>query len=158
MMPRSAAVRVIRQYPSVKQMRGPRHQSSVSPDQTPRHITIVDDDRDARELLEIGLGQRGYHVTVVSNGLRLFAALQIDKPELLILDVNMSWIDGFELCRGLKRNPAYHSIPVLFLSGRTAPSDIERGLACGAAGYLTKPIHLADLVAKVESIIGATPR
>jgi DNA-binding response OmpR family regulator len=130
----------------------------VSTAQPPRHITIVDDDRDTRELLEMGLGQRGYHVTVVPNGLRLFAALQIDKPEIVILDVNMSWIDGFELCRGLKRNPAYSNIPVLFLSGRTSPSDIEHGLACGAAGYLTKPVHLADLVAKVESIVGVTPR
>lgn len=104
--------------------------------------------------MKIGLGRRGYQVTVVPNGLRLFAALQIDKPELVILDINMSWIDGYELCRNMKRNPDFSSIPVLFLSGKKEPEDIERGLACGAAGYLTKPFTLNELVAKVESIVG----
>lgn len=125
------------------------------PDTAPRRIAIADDDREIRDLLKIALGRRGFQVTVVPNGLRLFAALQIDKPELVILDINMSWIDGYELCRNMKRNPAYAKIPVLFLSGKRAPEDIERGMACGAAGYLTKPFTINELVAKVESILDA---
>jgi CheY-like chemotaxis protein len=58
----------------------------------------------------------GYDVVVVPNGLRLMAALKIDKPDLLLLDVVMAWINGFDLCRALKRNVDYRDIPVLFIS------------------------------------------
>jgi DNA-binding response OmpR family regulator len=121
-----------------------------------RHIAIADDDRDTRDLLKLTLAERGYAVTVVPNGLRLLAALQIDKPGLVILDVNMSWIDGFELCRGMKRNPEYKDIPVIFISGKTSEADVARGLACGAVGYLKKPFTLNELMTQVEAVFSAS--
>jgi DNA-binding response OmpR family regulator len=119
-----------------------------------KRVVVVDDDRDFREACQEALESDGYEVSVVPNGLRLMAALKIDKPDLLLLDVMMSWISGFELCRTLKRNADYRDIPVLFMSARRSPSDIEEGLACGAIDYMTKPFDLATLLQKVHEIVG----
>jgi DNA-binding response OmpR family regulator len=89
-----------------------------------RRVAVVDDDRDIRDGLKMALTDEGYDVTVVPNGLRLLSALQVDRPDLIVLDVMMSWIDGFELCRAMKRNPDYSQIPVLFVSAKSSPNDI----------------------------------
>jgi len=122
-----------------------------------RRVVVVDDDREIRDAVKERLTSEGYDVTVVPNGLRLLAALQIDKPDLVVLDVMMSWIDGFELCRAMKRNADWQDIPVLFISGKSAPADIERGLRCGAAAYLTKPFELSTLVGKIDEIVRRGP-
>jgi DNA-binding response OmpR family regulator len=119
-----------------------------------RRVAVVDDDRDIREGLKMALTDEGYEVTVVPNGLRLLAALQVDKPDLIVLDVMMSWIDGFELCRAMKRNSDYSKIPVLFISAKSSPADIRHGLECGAVDYVTKPFDLPVLLEKIERIIG----
>jgi DNA-binding response OmpR family regulator len=119
-----------------------------------RRVAVVDDDRDIREGLRAALIDEGYDVTVVPNGLRLLSALQVDRPDLIVLDVMMSWIDGFELCRAIKRNSDYAKIPVLFISAKGSKADIQHGLACGAIDYVTKPFDLATLLGKIEAIIG----
>ena len=119
-----------------------------------RRVAVVDDDRDIREGLRSALTDEGYEVTVVPNGLRLLSALQVDKPDLIVLDVMMSWIDGFELCRAIKRNEEFRRIPVLFVSAKSSPSDIQHGLECGAVDYITKPFDLSTLLNKIERIIG----
>ena len=88
-------------------------------------VAVVDDDREVREYLATVLHKAGYEVALAANGLRLVSALQVDRPDLILLDVNMSWIDGFELCRALKKNAEWAQIPVVFVSGRSAPADIE---------------------------------
>src|SRR5215831_5346618 len=115
-----------------------------------RRVAVVDDDRDIRDALRGALTDEGYDVTVVPNGLRLLSALQVDKPDLIVLDVMMSWIDGFELCRAIKRNPEFRDIPVVFISGKTAPADIERGMAAGAVDYFPKPLDIERLLGRVE--------
>jgi DNA-binding response OmpR family regulator len=119
-----------------------------------RRVAVVDDDRDIREGLRAALTDEGYEVTVVPNGLRLLSALQVDKPDLIVLDVMMSWIDGFELCRAIKRNNEFSRIPVLFVSAKGSQSDIEHGLECGAVDYIVKPFELSTLLGKIEGIIG----
>jgi DNA-binding response OmpR family regulator len=119
-----------------------------------RRGAVVDDDRDIRDGLRSALCDEGYAVTVVPNGLRLLSVLQVDRPDLIVLDVMMSWIDGFELCSALKRNSEYRDIPVLFISAKTAQTDIEHGLSCGAVDYVTKPFELPELLDKIEHIIG----
>ena len=119
-----------------------------------RRVAVVDDDRDIRDGLKTALSDEGYDVTVVPNGLRLLSALQVDKPDIIVLDVMMSWIDGFELCRAMKRNPDYARIPVLFVSAKSSPQDIQHGLECGAADYVAKPFDLPVLLEKIERIIG----
>jgi PleD family two-component response regulator len=116
-------------------------------------VAVVDDDRDALEYLAELLSDAGFEVVQASNGLRLVSTLQVDRPALILLDVNMSWIDGYELCRALKRNPAWRSIPVVFVSGRSAPEDIDEGIAAGGAFFFAKPIDGRALVAKVRELI-----
>ncbi len=117
-------------------------------------IAVVDDDRDVREWLDDLLSGAGFDVRLAANGLRLVSTLQVDRPALIVLDVMMSWIDGFELCTALKRNPQFCDIPVVFISGRTENADIQRGMACGAIDYFPKPIDGARLLARVREIVG----
>ncbi len=119
-----------------------------------KRVVVVDDDRDIRDALKDALTEDGYEVTVVPNGLRLMAALKIDKPDLLLIDVMMSWINGFDLCSALKRNADFHDIPVMFISAKTSENDIQRGLSCGAIDYVTKPFDLSTLLGKIEQIVG----
>ena len=118
----------------------------------PRKIVIVDDDRETCELLETALKLHGYEVAQAQSGLKLISYLHVDRPDLILLDVMMSWIDGFELCRALKRNPRFETIPVVFISGRTDEAAVREGLACGAAAYFVKPIDTAELIARVTEL------
>jgi DNA-binding response OmpR family regulator len=120
-------------------------------------VAVVDDDREVREYLATVLERAGYAVALAANGLRLVSALQVDRPDLILLDVNMSWIDGFELCRALKKNPEWESIPVVFVSGRSAPSDVEAGMACGAVDFFPKPIDGRALVDRVRELLQPGP-
>ena len=118
----------------------------------PRKVVIVDDDRETRELLQAALEEKGYQVVLAQSGLRLISYLHVDRPDVILLDVMMSWIDGFELCRALKRNPRFASIPVVFISGRSDSGAIEAGLSCGAAAYFPKPIDVDELFARLEEL------
>src|SRR5205814_5694477 len=113
-----------------------------------KKIIIVDDDRETREMLKMALELEGYEVTQAANGLRLISSLHVDRPDLILLDVNMSWIDGFELCRAVRKNGDFKDIPVIFVSARTTASDVKRGRECGAADYFTKPVDMPVLVAR----------
>jgi DNA-binding response OmpR family regulator len=119
-----------------------------------RKVIIVDDDRDTREMLTLALSLEGYDVTQAANGLRLISSLHVDRPDLIILDVMMSWIDGFELCRSIKKSEQFKEIPVLFLSARKSGDDQRRGLDAGACEYFTKPVQVDKLIARVQALIG----
>ena len=97
-------------------------------------------------------------VSAAANGLRLIASLQLHRPHVILLDVNMSWIDGYELCRALKRNQSWRSIPVVFVSGRSAPEDIEAGIAAGGVGFFVKPIDGRALVERVRELLQTPAR
>jgi DNA-binding response OmpR family regulator len=118
---------------------------------------IVDDDRETREMLALALQMEGFDVSQAANGLRLISALHVDQPDVILLDVNLSWIDGFELCRAVKRNDQFKRIPVIFISARTSPADIKRGIDAGAADYFTKPVDLPGLVARMRELVLARP-
>jgi DNA-binding response OmpR family regulator len=116
-------------------------------------VTIVEDDRETRELLAFALQTEGCEVETAANGLRLIASLQLHRPDVILLDVNMSWIDGFELCRAVKKNDLFSDIPVIFISGRTSPEDRQRGKEAGAADYFTKPLDLRRLVQRIRDLL-----
>lgn len=118
-------------------------------------IIIVDDDRDTRELLAMALETEGFEVASAANGLRLISSLQLRRPHLILLDVNMSWIDGFELCKAVKKNESFRDIPVIFVSGRGEPEDRRRGIEAGAADYFVKPLDINRLIARLRQLIPA---
>ena len=121
-------------------------------------IIIVDDDRETRELLALALQMEDFEVSQAANGLRLISTLHVDQPDLILLDVNMSWIDGFELCRGVRKNEDFKDIPVIFISARSSSADVKRGIEAGAADYFTKPIELQTLIARIKELIPPKPK
>ena len=116
-------------------------------------IIIVDDDRDTRELLSMALESEGFEVASAANGLRLISSLQLRRPHLILLDVNMSWIDGFELCKAVKKNENFRDIPVIFVSGRGEPEDRRKGIEAGAADYFVKPLDLEGLLKRIRELV-----
>ncbi len=116
-------------------------------------VTIVDDDRDTREMLTLALELEGFEVGQAANGLRLISAMHVDRPDVILLDVMMSWIDGFELCRAVKKNPLFGDIPVIFISARKSVEDERVGLEAGAEAYFTKPLDMDRLVACIHQIL-----
>lgn len=120
----------------------------------PPKVAVVDDDREVREALEDYLTAEGFDVILAPNGLRLVSALQVDRPDAILLDVVMSWIDGIELCRALKRNPQFRDIPVVLISGHDR-ADLERAEGAGAVAYLQKPLDLEALSTTLRSVTAA---
>jgi DNA-binding response OmpR family regulator len=120
---------------------------------TPK-IAVVDDDREVREALRQTFTDIGFEVKLAANGLRLVSTLQVDRPDVIVLDVMMSWMNGVELCKALKRNLEFCDIPVVLISGRSRPDDIRAGMAAGAADYFPKPLDLDRLVERVRELAG----
>jgi DNA-binding response OmpR family regulator len=122
------------------------------PERRPK-VVIVDDDRDTREMLTLALDLEGYDVAPAANGLRLISSLHVDRPDVILLDVVMSWIDGYELCRSVKKNEEFRDIPVIFISARKTPDDLQRGIEAGASDYFTKPVDMDRLLARIDELV-----
>lgn len=116
-------------------------------------IMVVDDEKQIRDLLERLLSISGYEVLTAHNGLKLLSILKVNQPDLIILDIMMSWIDGFELCRIIKKTEQYQHIPVIFLSGRNAKEDIKHGYDVGCVDYITKPFDTGDLIKRIQAVL-----
>jgi DNA-binding response OmpR family regulator len=122
------------------------------PDRKPK-VIIVDDDRDTREMLTLALELESFDVGQAANGLRLISAMHVDRPDVILLDIMMSWIDGFELCRAIKKNPTFHDIPVIFISARKSAEDERAGREAGAIDYFSKPLDMERLVGRIRDIL-----
>ena len=125
------------------------HLDQTKPDST--LILVVDDSPDSLEQISSEL-MKYYEVHVATDGVRcLELARRVRRPDLILLDVMMPGMDGYEVCRRLKANPDTADIPVLFLSGRTAAEDERIGLEIGAEDYLAKPVNPAVMLARVRA-------
>ena len=116
-------------------------------------ILVVDDNAANRELLRESLVAEGLEVVTAPDGrssLEEFARL---KPDLVLLDVNMPFLDGFEVCRRLKSNPETRLTPVVLVTGLTAREDRVRGIKSGADDFLSKPVDHSELLAHVRSLL-----
>ncbi len=121
-------------------------------------VIIVDDDRETREMLTLTLELEGLEVAQAANGLRLISILHVDRPDVILLDVMMSWIDGFELCRSIKKNEEFKDIPVIFVSAKKTPEDVREGLEAGAVDYFPKPVDVEKLVARIHQLLAERRR
>jgi len=117
-------------------------------------ILIVDDERDLVAMLAYNLGKRGYQISTAYNGFEAWEKIESGKPELLILDLMMPDLDGWELCRLVRRSQKKEisDIGILMLTARAMPEDRVYGLEIGADDYLTKPFSLSELVLRVEKL------
>ena len=117
-------------------------------------ILVVDDDPVVRRIILELLNNR-YTVILASTGVQLPDLLQRHQPDLVILDVMLPWVNGFELCRIIKTHEHGQETPVLFLSSCKEKEDLMTGREVGAAAYLTKPFYAKDLYKEVERLLAA---
>ena len=115
-------------------------------------ILIVDDDPKLRGFVAKGLETHGIESASASDGGEALAALDRadEPPDLILLDVMMPGMDGFEVCRQLKNRLETKAIPVIFITAKADQEDIVKGFACGAVDYVTKPFYHAELLARVK--------
>src|SRR5579871_3132336 len=117
-------------------------------------ILVVDDDPVVRRIVLELLNSR-YTVILASTGVQLPDLLQRHQPQLVILDVMLPWVNGFELCRIIKTHEQGQETPVLFLTSCKEKDDLMTGREVGASGYLTKPFYAKDLYKEVERLLAA---
>jgi twitching motility two-component system response regulator PilG len=118
-----------------------------------KHILIVEDEESLLKLETILLTVKGYDVTGVLNGKSAIEKLSKATYDLVLLDIMLPDIDGFEICSMIKSNPQTADLPVVMLTAKKSSVDQERGLACGANAYLTKPFKSAMIIDVIERLI-----
>lgn len=116
-------------------------------------ILIAEDSPTQSFLLQHVLQTNGYRVTAAANGRLALDALADCRPILVISDIQMPKMDGYELCRRIKAEPAWREIPVMLLTSLSAPQDIIRGLECGADNFVVKPFEEAILMARIHTVL-----
>ena len=116
-------------------------------------VVLAEDEPDIQLVARLALKRAGFTVRVANNGQEALAAIQAERPDVVLLDWMMPELDGPETCRRLKSNPETATIPVIFLTARSQESEIQRGLALGARGYITKPFDALNLGAQVKQLL-----
>jgi DNA-binding response OmpR family regulator len=124
---------------------------------TPKKILVVDDEDDILHFLELVLGDKGYSVSTASNGHAALAAAQLERPDLILLDIMMPKMDGWEVLKLLRVDEHTTAVPVAMLSARTEAQDRVQGLQEGAVDYICKPFSLQELLSKIEAIFAQEP-
>jgi DNA-binding response OmpR family regulator len=119
-----------------------------------KKILIVDDEEDILHFLELVLREKGYQVVTATNGHDALTTAQIEKPDLVLLDIMMPQMDGWEVLKLLRVDDETSDIPVAMLSARTEAKDRVQGLQEGAIDYICKPFSLQELLVKIEAIFG----
>jgi CheY-like chemotaxis protein len=116
-------------------------------------ILIAEDERDIRDLVAFTLRFAGHEVIAVENGAEAVEAAPIEQPDLILMDVRMPRMTGYEACQIIKSDPRVKNIPVVFLSAKGQDSEIQAGLASGASEYLLKPFGPMELTEKVGELL-----
>ena len=117
------------------------------------HVLIVEDSRTQAAMLRVLLSQSGYEVTIATNGHEAIESARERKPHLIISDIIMPVLDGYQMCRTVKNESELQDVPVMLLTALWDPTDIVRGLQAGADYYLTKPYDSQYLLSTIESIL-----
>jgi len=120
-----------------------------------KKILIVDDDAFIRRPLEFILREEGFLPVTAVDGEDGLAKLESVRPDLIVLDVMMPGMDGFDVCRHVRTDPRFASIPVVLLTAKGQESDRERGLAAGATLFMSKPYSPSEMVRRVREILFA---
>ena len=121
--------------------------------ETEKRILVADDDPVILRLIQVNLELEGYQVLTANNGEEAVATATSETPDLVILDIMMPRLDGYQTCERLKSEDATKDIPVVFLSAKAQQADIEKGKSYGVEEYLTKPFDPTELLEVVERLV-----
>ncbi|HYI11388.1 MAG TPA: response regulator transcription factor [Thermoanaerobaculia bacterium] len=116
-------------------------------------VAVIEDDADIAFTTRVNLEREGYSVATYSNGQEGLLSVQQGGFDFLVLDLNLPDLDGFTICRELRRHPATAKLPILMLTARTSEADRIMGLELGADDYLVKPFSVRELLARVTAIL-----
>ena len=122
----------------------------------PKKILAVDDERHIVRLVEVNLQRAGYEVVTAYDGREALEKVKAEKPDLVVLDVMMPYMDGFEVLKNLKSDPTTAEIPVIMLTAKAQDADVFRGWQSGVDCYLTKPFNPMELLTFVKRIFDST--
>jgi CheY-like chemotaxis protein len=117
------------------------------------HILVAEDERDIRELINFTLMFAGYTVTLAANGAEAVEKVLDARPDLIMMDVRMPKMTGYEACRQIKLMDEVKNVPVVFLSAKGQDEEIQTGLEAGAVAYILKPFSPEDLTRRVGEIL-----
>lgn len=118
-----------------------------------KKILIVDDEKQIARMLKIRIESMGYEADIANDGVEGLEKVQQYKPDLIILDVMMPKMNGFQVCRKLKEDPIFTNTPVIMLSVRTEEKDNDLGVIAGADDYMTKPFEPEVLLGKIKKLL-----
>lgn len=116
-------------------------------------ILIADDHPQGAELIEAYLEGQEWEVRLAADGEETLKVVREWQPDLLLLDVMMPKLSGFEVCKRLRSDPATRDLPILMITALDQPSDVDRAVEAGTNDFLTKPIHKTDLVMRVQALL-----
>jgi CheY-like chemotaxis protein len=116
-------------------------------------ILIAEDERDIRDLITFTLQFAGYQVAAASNGEEAVNLARQNKPDLILMDVRMPRMTGYEACATIKADPNLKDVPVIFLSAKGQDSEIQTGLQVGAVEYMLKPFAPDQLIGRIQAIL-----
>jgi adenylate cyclase len=119
--------------------------------QVPSRILVIEDEPANIQTLSTLLKERGYNINIATNGRQGLEVLERIRPDLILLDIMMPEMDGFETCRRIKASTAWREIPIIFLTAKTDTADIVRGFELGAVDYVAKPFNAHELLARVNT-------
>ena len=117
---------------------------------------LVDDDVNILFSLDFLLRSAGYHTVCARDGEAALEAMEKSCPDIVLLDIMMPKIDGYEVCQRIRANPSWADVKILFVSAKSHGIEIEKGFGLGADGYQTKPFSSAELLAKVAKVMGGS--
>lgn len=120
-----------------------------------KHILIVDDEPNIVMTLEYFLSSKGYKVSIGRDGTEALEALERERFDLVLLDITMPDVNGYEICERIKNHPEWKETIVVFLSAKSKQSDIEKGMALGAEDYIVKPFSTKQLSSRIAQLLNA---
>ena len=118
-------------------------------------ILVVDDDETMRSALKRVLEHENYRVLLAEDGMALSKFLESTRLDLILLDINLPWVDGYELCRVIKSHYSLKSVPLILVSARKTQEDIDRGFQSGCDEYVTKPFDISQITETINKVLAA---
>jgi twitching motility two-component system response regulator PilG len=120
-------------------------------------VLVVDDSPTVRKIVQLTLQRERIRVVTAGDGLSALAAVSDEEPDLILLDIMLPRMDGYNICQVVRKNMAYKDMPIIMLSGKDGLFDKMRGKLAGSTEYITKPFDSAELVATVKRYLESVP-